>query len=350
MTQERPAPQARNRTNVRSYTGARLAFRILARVSPRLAAAALERLFFTPPRPRRSRGDAVLHQGESYHVLSEGRRIAAWRWGQGPVVVLLHGWGGRAAQLSAFVAPLVNRGFSVVAFDAPGHGASGRCLSSAPQFAQALRAVAAGDPVHGILTHSLGAAGTALAIRDGLRVGRVVFLAPPADPPSWVATLAARLGIPSSVVDALRARSERRLRMRWEDLHLVRLAAGFDASLLVIHDRDDGEVPPEDGHAVAAAWPGARLLETTGLGHNRLLRDPLVIAHAVDFLAEDVVAACECGAPLDRGTVCESCRIEQELFHREARWASLGAPAPWRPPTRSAGRGSDRLGWPAGRG
>jgi len=39
-------------------------------------------------------------------------------------VLLVHGWGGRGAQLASFVEPLVARGFSVLTFDAPGHGAS----------------------------------------------------------------------------------------------------------------------------------------------------------------------------------------------------------------------------------
>jgi len=54
---------------------------------------------------------------------------------------------------------------------------------------------------------------------------------------------------------------------------------------LVIHDRTDRSVSVTDGAAVAAAWPGARLIVTTGLGHNRILRSPEVIAEAVDFIA-----------------------------------------------------------------
>jgi hypothetical protein len=39
-----------------------------------------------------------------------------------------------------------------------------------------------------------------------------------------------------------------------------------------------------DGAAIAAAWPGARLHVTSGLGHRRLLRDPNVIAEVVEFV------------------------------------------------------------------
>ena len=34
-----------------------------------------------------------------------GKRIAAWRWGRGPTILLAHGWSGRGGQLSAFVEP-----------------------------------------------------------------------------------------------------------------------------------------------------------------------------------------------------------------------------------------------------
>jgi hypothetical protein len=46
----------------------------------------------------------------------------------------------------------------------------------------------------------------------------------------------------------------------------------------------DRYVPFDQGVLVAAAWPDARLKNTEGLGHNRILRDPDVIAAAAGFL------------------------------------------------------------------
>src|SRR5262245_16541651 len=198
-------------TNVRLPAWTRLAVGLLVRRAPSLAAALAERLFFTPPRPRPSRGFPVLARGRRFEVPAAGQTVAAWRWGRGPTVVLVHGWGGRAAQLTSFVPPLVERGFSVVAFDAPGHGESGRGLSSAPEFARALCAVLGNDSVHGVVAHSLGAAAAVLALGDGLAAERVVFLGPVADPPAWVPPFAAALGLSPAATDLLRERSERRL-------------------------------------------------------------------------------------------------------------------------------------------
>jgi pimeloyl-ACP methyl ester carboxylesterase len=292
MSRTRSRARADSGTSVR-LRAERALLLVLVRVAPSLAAALAERMFFTPPPARGSRGLAVLRRAEAMELAVDGRRVAAWRWGSGPAIGLLHGWGGRAAQLSSFVDPLLARGFSVVALDAPGHGASGRGLSSAPQFARALRAAA--DEVgglHGVVAHSLGAAAVALAMRDGLRVARVVLLGAAAEPPLWVERFSARLGLPPHVVDEMRRRSERRLGVSWRELDVPALAARFDAPLLLIHDRDDPDVAVGDAQAIVAAWPRATLVETTGLGHNGPLRAPEVVARAADFLLAGLEARC----------------------------------------------------------
>jgi pimeloyl-ACP methyl ester carboxylesterase len=311
-------------TNVRIPFGTRLAFSLLVRAAPSLAAALAERVFFTPPRPRRSRGLSLLAGGRRFRVSAAGRTVAAWRWGRGPTVVLVHGWGGRAAQLTSFVPPLLERSFRVVAFDAPGHGESGHGLSSAPEFARALRAVLGSDAVHGVIAHSLGAAAAALALGDGLAAERVVFLGPVADPPAWIPPFAAALGLSPAATDRLRERSERRLHLPWSALRVPDRARGMTAPLLVVHDRADREVPVRDGRAIADAWPGARLVETTGLGHNGALRNPAVIAEAVAHLAGRP-ALCACGAAADDGESCAACRLDRELFDRDGRWAAIAA-------------------------
>jgi pimeloyl-ACP methyl ester carboxylesterase len=55
---------------------------------------------------------------------------------------------------------------------------------------------------------------------------------------------------------------------------------------LIIHDRDDKDVPYTHGEEIVDAWAGSRLETTSGLGHRALLRDPAVIGRAVEFLRE----------------------------------------------------------------
>jgi pimeloyl-ACP methyl ester carboxylesterase len=54
-------------------------------------------------------------------VEHKGRHIVTWRWGsvENPAVLLVHGWGGNAAQMRAFVFPLLSAGYRVIAYDRP---------------------------------------------------------------------------------------------------------------------------------------------------------------------------------------------------------------------------------------
>ena len=310
MSTAAPSPETTPRLLI-----ARAVLAVGAAVDPRLAARWAEALFFTPPRPRKSR--TVLPAGaRRLDVASPSGPVAAWSWGSGPAVYLVHGWGGRAEQLGAFVAPLVARGFRVVALDGPGHGASPGRRSSGPEIGRAL-AAAAGRiaPAHGVVAHSLGAAAVVFAMREGLRVGRVAFVGAPADPLEWVETFGRRLRLDGRVMAEMRRRSESRLSARWDDLPILPLRdlAG-PPPLLVVHDHDDREVPWRDGAAIAAGWPGARLMETRGLGHRRVLRDPRVIEAVAAFLGEgQAKETCAHGRPVSSAS-CEACALETELF------------------------------------
>jgi pimeloyl-ACP methyl ester carboxylesterase len=302
---------------------------LLAAVSPVLAARWAEALFFTPPRPRKSRAD-LPPGGERLDVRSRFGRLAVWSWGSGPLVYLVHGWGGRAEQLGAFVAPLVSRGFRVAAVDGPAHGASSGRRSSGPEIGRALADVVAQlGTAQGVVAHSLGAAAVAFAWREGLPVGRLAFIGPPADPLTWVARFGRQLGLGPAVMAEMRRHSEQRIQASWDDLPLVPMRGPAAAPpLLVVHDRDDREVPSTDGAAIAAAWPGARLLETGGLGHRRVLRDPAVVASVAAFLAGDAAAPAEeerCAHGRGVRSGCEACRLEHELFVPARRWAAAGA-------------------------
>ena len=317
-------------TNVRATLWlTRSALAVLSWISTTWAARWAEALFFTPPRPRKSR--AVLPAGgQRLDVKSRYGRVAAWSWGSGPVVYLVHGWGGRAEQLGAFVVPLVARGLRVIAMDGPGHGESSGRRTSGVEIGRALADVAAQHgPARGVIAHSLGAAAATFAVREGLAVERLAFVGPPADPLTWVARFGRQLGLGAAVMAEMRRHSERRIQARWDDLPLVPLRGlPNPPALLVVHDRDDREVRSADGAAVAAAWPGARLLETEGLGHRRVLRDPVVVGAVAAFLAGDETeteAADEVCAHgrLTRHSPCEACLLEHDLFVPARRRAAL---------------------------
>jgi pimeloyl-ACP methyl ester carboxylesterase len=287
-------------------------FQGLRRVSPALASRVSQALFLLPPRhPEPPAEREALASGRAFRLPFRGSSLAAWAWGprQGfaPTVLLVHGWGGRAGQLRGFIGPLVDAGFRVVAFDGPAHGRSGGRQASILHFAEALEAVAARvGPVHGLVAHSMGCAGAAVALARGLDVERACFVAPPSRARTYYEGFLRFLGLPEPWIPEYCRRFSLRLGFAWERVEVPAVAPGLRTALRVFHDEGDREVAFAEGQAIAAAWPGAGLRATQGLGHRRILKDPEVIQEAVDFL----------GRPAFR--TCPE-RFEAELFDRDLR-------------------------------
>jgi pimeloyl-ACP methyl ester carboxylesterase len=126
--------------------------------------------------------------------------------------------------------------------------------------------------------------------RAGVEAPRNVLVAPNVVIEDAVHRFSRLVGLDDTDRRALERRLAEQTGTPIEALAVEQLAAPRDGALLVIHDRDDREVPFVHGERLAAAWPHARLLETHGLGHRRILRDPAVLAAAVDIVREGVAA------------------------------------------------------------
>jgi hypothetical protein len=273
------------------------------------------RLFTSPRRHTRPERETALLAGArplSLDVVTRatGReraaRIAAWTWGTGPTVLLVHGWEGRGAQLGAIVAPLVDAGFSVMAFDAPAHGDSpGKRLVIADLAAAIRAAERAAGGLHGIVAHSLGAASTTLALARGLDAKRVVYLAPAVVLGRAIGNFARITRSGAQAVNGLVSHLTRVNGFHPDDVLPEILGPRIDASLLAFHDGADDEVPVEDARRLIASWKGATLVETQDLGHRRILRDPSVIARAVAFLADGAEVTARTPAPNPRAFVAD---------------------------------------------
>ncbi len=278
-------------TNVRSSIRlARGTLSALGTVSPPLAGRLALSLFTQTQRRAPREGERDVLTGATRFVVPFGtERLVAWSWGRGPVVLLAHGWNGRGTQLAPFVGPLVEAGFRVVTWDAVGHGQSTGNRATLVDFARGVEAVAdAVGGAHGIVAHSMGGAGAMIAMHDGLSVERAVFIASPIDPNRWVAYFSELLRLDEDVQASFLAALAERAGRPPEELHGERLAPALRVPLLAIHDTDDREVPIAASLALTRAWPGAALHQTSGLGHQRILSDPDVIARSVRFVAESI--------------------------------------------------------------
>lgn len=291
---------AENSTNVRSAVppredavpsgirAARAALRLASSVSPDLGAALAMRIFSSPRRrPRPAHELDALGRARRFFVPFRDGALTAWEWGEaGPRVLVVHGWEGRAAQLAPIAERLAALGFRVVGFDAPAHGDSPGASCTFFDFADAIVATAdALGPLHGIVTHSMGGAATAWAARRRPLAKRYAMIAPPADVRDFSRGFSRIMQISDDVRARMEQRIERRFQVDLDEVRTDRSVRDQRAPLLVVHDVADREVPFEKGRVMADAWPGAVLVRTDGLGHQRVLRDPDVGKRIERFVA-----------------------------------------------------------------
>jgi pimeloyl-ACP methyl ester carboxylesterase len=259
----------------------RAALRTLAFVAPPLAVRAAARLFRYPIRPH----DHEL-PGERFSVRVNRHVVRGGVLGEGPLVILLHGWGGSEQQFDVLGNALVERGFRVATLSAIGHGASTSRFSSMVEFRDSLRAVVShlGQP-HAIVGHSLGGAASALAVSEGLKTNRLVLIAASAHPSRYVSLFLDWLDFPHALRSRVIGHFEKTLHVKWDRLDIEAIGPLVDVPTLIVHDRGDREVPWSEGADAARLIRGSEFVSTETLGHRRILRDDGVVERVTDFIA-----------------------------------------------------------------
>ena len=227
----------------------------------------------------------------------DGRTIAGEAWGDGAGRVPGPWLGAVGAQLARVRGPL-DRG------RAPGGRLRrpqprrlrprrrGAAPHTIPELADALAAVvAANGPAHAIIAHSLGATAAAYALARGLRAGRLVFVAPMADPLPYTGSSPAASASASGSAPAWSPGSSAGSGPRCRPLP-CRPRPGRVATppLLLVHDRHDTETGWSDSAAIARSWPGPGSTPPAALATGGILRDPGVVAEVAGFVLEPSAA------------------------------------------------------------
>lgn len=265
-----------------------LAARALGAVHPRLARPALLRLWLTPwvhPTARRTIDDLPVDLVPWSLETAEGT-LHGYAGGVGPTAVMVHGWAGRAADLRHIAADLIASGWRVVAPDLPAHGATAGRTTDVLAMSRALAGVLGHERPAALVAHSFGFPVTTMAIEEGADVpATIVALAPGRRMRHALDGFVRRARLPQRLARELRLAIEDRWGEQiWQELDVDDALPGLPPGGVVIHDRDDDDVAHTDGCQIAAAWPGATLVTTEGLGHRRILRDAGVRAVVIDAL------------------------------------------------------------------
>jgi pimeloyl-ACP methyl ester carboxylesterase len=263
-------------------------FKTLGYFCPSLAKHLALTYFLSPPRyPLPQWHKPFLDSAKQLTKKIGKNTIKMYLWGSGPIVLLVHGWGGRGSQLSSFITPLLNQGYSVLAFDGPAHGDSSGKQCDMFDFSSTLYAVSEDYAIHAIVAHSFGAACTLLALSEyPFTIKKLILIGCP-ESAIWVTeAFAQSLSISKRILVGMREKLENRYKNNWSwsDLSLLQLIKKVTVPILLIHDRNDLEIPYQHGLDLYQSNSLCEMFTSEGQGHRRILRSEKVINKITSFI------------------------------------------------------------------
>ena len=208
-------------------------------------------------------------------------------------VLVLHGWASRTEYMKPLIESVRDAGYRVVALDLPGHGhSSGRRLTMLHALDAARVAGEWFGPFAAIVGHSFGGAVAANAVAGTvngiapLAAERLVLIAAPSAMPALFKDFSRLLNIGPKSYRVMAAQVERITGRPLDQFVASPDFSRHQPPTLVIHARDDREVPPEHAEMYAASGDHVHLHWAEGLGHRRILTDAGVARLTVSFLSE----------------------------------------------------------------
>ncbi|MCG7903298.1 MAG: alpha/beta hydrolase [Candidatus Thiodiazotropha lotti] len=277
------------------FATARTFFGILGRVAPKLTGKLALRLFMTPPRFPARRRESVAEQNSDHQFQQiNGQRIAVYRWGEGEPILFSHGWGGRGSHFHALVEIIVEAGYQAVTFDAPAHGQSSGKRTNMLEVTTTLVALAGSlGPLKAVIGHSFGSGIALLAMNRFQIEAEKLILFSCFDDIYWVTDqFGEAFAMNQRVIGAMRDEAQRRYAKllgktwQWRDLSPLKTIQTIEHEILLLHDRQDLEVPYHHAENLLAVARQARLHTTNGLGHKKILRDQSCLQTCLEFIQQ----------------------------------------------------------------
>lgn len=205
----------------------------------------------------------------------------------GPVVALMHGWGGQGNQFYRMALALADAGYKAIVIDFGNHGESEPMSLGFDRFMFDARSLAdhLGAMPFAWVAHSAAALAIMSARRThDLAAKAFVTIAAPFVP--YVPLNRFRsMGASEQAIDLVRPLLAREFETDWSSLEAgLAWQPHGSAELLAIYDTDDQMVSHADGDRIKAVWPDCTILRTSGFGHNKVLGAEPVIRDTITFL------------------------------------------------------------------
>ena len=268
----------------------RTKFRILSTVSKKKTAEIALDLFSTPQFRYKRIFPKVFDEAEKLVLSFHGETVYGYRWNKGgnKRALIAHGFNSSVATFGHFVKPLIQKGYEVLAFDAPAHGRSTGTKINAAVYKDFIITINEKyGPVHSLMGHSFGGLAISLAMEDIPHDDsfRVVLVAPATEAKTAIDFFFSFMKLNGQV----RKEFDNyifELKNRPPEWYSVsRAVKNLKAKILWVHDEEDRITPWQDAKKVKEEnQPNIEFVVTKGLGHRGIYRDAKVAKMIIDFL------------------------------------------------------------------
>lgn len=268
----------------------RIYFRILTFFSPTFAARKALNLFCSPRRKRRKIVSPVIKNAETISFLLDEMNIHGYRWNHpsDKKVLIIHGFESTATNFEGMVLPLVQKGYEVLAFDAPGHGKSDGSALSLPTYVRMLREITERyGPVKAYIAHSFGGLAVTHLLEQIPHDGdtRLILIAPATEMTTAIRHFCSLLRLHGKVKTAFYRLLAEQGGKAPGYFSVRRAIQNIRAQTLWFHDTEDDITPLADVAPVKnEGHDHLQFVVSTGLGHRKIYRDAGTINRIVQFL------------------------------------------------------------------
>lgn len=207
-------------------------------------------------------------------------------------VLFVHGWGGRFTQFTALLDhceaqnPNFLEEYTLIGFNALAHrGAQGK-RTMMPEFGECIQQIHERyGTFHSIIAHSLGCNAALYAQMEcGTTADHQILIAPPGLISGMVGLFCDAVGFNKKVHSRIISNLKKIHGEDFDSYSAPGLAARNTIPTLVFHDLNDNDTPIAMGRSVGEQLTQGTFIETKGLGHRRILRDPEVLQQIYQFL------------------------------------------------------------------
>ena len=269
-----------------AVTAIRLSLNALSYISKERAGEEGFKIFSKPRKGKLTADDEIfLNSAEKETIIFENINIQTytWRGDENKKILLAHGWESNSARWKPLISMLKNKNYTVLALDAPAHGASGSKIFTQILYAEMINQVAKKHFPNILVGHSAGGFAISYFFNKyrPAQVKKIILLAPVSDNRVVFDLYFNFLGTNSRVKSGFYDFFKKKYGNP-EALIVSEFAKDFSVKALIIHDKNDEIVPYSQSEKIKAAWENSELILTENLGHS--LRKDIIYDKLMNFL------------------------------------------------------------------